>query len=335
LLFALSCLIAVACLELALRLYHGELTRGSSLLRPPLSRSSTPAASFDAQLGWVPRTGVYVRSPSENWTITPAGFRSNGAAVSRSGRPILVVGDSFTFGDEVLDHETWPARLEELMDVPVLNAGVFAYGIDQAFLRARQLLEVHKPAFLLLGFIGHDVHRAEMDFYGGWKPYFEFQDGKLTLRNVPVPEGAGPAPRFPKVRTILGYSFVANAVFNRLAPEWWYPPSLSIRHSDGDRIAVELLAELNALATRHGGHLTAIAFPANRRLQGNARSRNVAELARQRNIDVLNLIPEIEQLSPEAAAALFQPRGHYTPSMNLHVATRVRTHLATRGSSMP
>ena len=55
------------------------------------------------------------------------------------GAPILAVGDSFTFGDEVNDGQTWPAQLQLLTGRRVLNGGVSGYGFDQIVLRAEQL----------------------------------------------------------------------------------------------------------------------------------------------------------------------------------------------------
>src|SRR5262249_8594078 len=48
----------------------------------------------------------------------------------------LAVGDSFPEGWEVKDHETWPAVLEKLTSLPVVNAATGGYGADQTILRA-------------------------------------------------------------------------------------------------------------------------------------------------------------------------------------------------------
>src|SRR5262245_18840382 len=63
---------------------------------------------YDPLLGHAPRgPGTYYMS---GWrvTITAAGLRANGRAAP-DGTPWLAVGDSFTFGDQVSDAETWPA----------------------------------------------------------------------------------------------------------------------------------------------------------------------------------------------------------------------------------
>ena len=43
----------------------------------------------------------------------------------------MAVGDSFTFGDEVNDGQTWPAQLQQLTGRRVINGGVSGYGFDQ------------------------------------------------------------------------------------------------------------------------------------------------------------------------------------------------------------
>ena len=70
------------------------------------------------------------------------GFRRSaampGGGTTPDGSVILAVGDSFTFGDEVKDDETWPAHLQQLLGRRVLNAGVSGYGFDQIVLRAEK-----------------------------------------------------------------------------------------------------------------------------------------------------------------------------------------------------
>ena len=88
------------------------------------------ASAYDSELGWVLR-------PDLKWTgfsTLPYGIRSNGndATELRAGG-VLAVGDSFTAGSEVHDHQTWPAQLEGLIGQPVMNGGVGGYGTDHYF----------------------------------------------------------------------------------------------------------------------------------------------------------------------------------------------------------
>ncbi|GKS64581.1 hypothetical protein YTPLAS72_18850 [Nitrospira sp.] len=88
------------------------------------------------------------------WTVAPDRCNSNGLYCSSSegirapqkgvsfpkvqGRQeIALVGDSFTFGEEVSYEETWGHQLDQMLgdEFQVLNFGVGGYGVGQAFVR--------------------------------------------------------------------------------------------------------------------------------------------------------------------------------------------------------
>ena len=256
-----------------------------------------------------------------------SGFRSNGSVPRGSGGLILVVGDSFTFGDEVDDDETWPAYLQKLAGRPVLNGGVFAYGVDQAVLRAQLVMDAHDPAVVIVAFVGDDVNRTEFSRYRAWKPYFEVIDGQLALRNSLVPRGPPPIPRFSTMRSVLGYSFLASAVLRRIARSWWYFGPIKKVHSQGSEVVVLLLRQLDRQAQEHDRRFLAVALPTAGRIGNNARIPGIVAAARAAGVDVLDLVPEFEQRTPSAQADLFLPGGHYTNAMNAWVASRVRDQL--------
>ena len=142
----------------------------------------------DDLLGFVPRAGYC--EPSRN--IDANSLRCTGKAPSASSSaPILAVGDSFTFGEEVSDLETWPAQLQQLIGRRVLNGGVSGYGLDQIVLRAEQLTALHKPAVVVASFIADDIRRTEMRRVWGYdKPWFAIEGDRLVLKGVPMPARA-------------------------------------------------------------------------------------------------------------------------------------------------
>jgi hypothetical protein len=119
---------------------------------------STLPIIFDAELGWVPKPNVQVRSwGTTETTVLADGTRSNGREIRDLADPILAVGDSFTFGAQVSDWETWPAQLENLSGRRVVNGGVDGYGVDQSFLRTRRLLSRYPISNVIFSFIPDDI----------------------------------------------------------------------------------------------------------------------------------------------------------------------------------
>ena len=317
-------------LELGLRLYHGEVFDFVSELRPTPNVVHTSRADYHPQLGWVPSVGVTDRAKME--TVTNDGLRSNGANVRSTGRPILTVGDSFTFGNEVPDSAMWPAQLGRLLDVPVLNGGVFAYGVDQAFLRATTLLEAHNPTWVVLAFIKDDVNRTQFSYYSAWKPYYQFDRGELLLRNTPVPRLPAPKPRLAWLRTALGHSLLASALARRYAEGWWYYGTILRQHSDGVAVATELVSRLRQVVQAKDARLLVLALSTGGRIGSNEGMPAIVNGMRRQGIEVLDLVSEVEAMVAEGEADLFMPGGHYSPRLNGWVAGQVAKYVDSVGA---
>lgn len=155
---------------------------------------------FDESLGW---------TYHPDWVWDDGGFTINNAGLRArreySPEPlpdtlrIAVFGDSFTAGEEVKDGETWPTHLEQLLNqagirAEVLNFGVGAYGMGQAFLRWQHLGEGFQPDIVIFGLQPENLKRnvnvfrqmlnpPGMPFS---KPRFALVEGDLTLVNSPA-----------------------------------------------------------------------------------------------------------------------------------------------------
>ena len=100
----------------------------------------------------------------------------------------LVFGDSFTFGDEVSDDETYAAQLEQLLPrTEVLNLGVHGYAHDQMLLYLQEVGADYRPDLVFLGFVADDMDRNLRGFRDFAKPRFDLAGAQLILRNTPVP----------------------------------------------------------------------------------------------------------------------------------------------------
>jgi len=151
----------------------------------------------DDVLGYAPNPGFCGPGVWDKMhTIDAEGLRSTGERPASREGPILAVGDSYTYGDEVSDEETWPAQLQKLTGRPVLNGGVTGYGFDQIVLRTEQLVARHNPSLVIMGFITDDLRRTEARrMWWRNKPWFAIENDQLVLKGVPVPNRLSLPPR--------------------------------------------------------------------------------------------------------------------------------------------
>jgi lysophospholipase L1-like esterase len=180
------------------------------------------------------------------------GFRvaPNPDGVALSEPPILVVGDSIAHGDEIADGETWPSRLQLLLRRRVLNGGMSGYGFDQIVLSAEKAAAEAKPAAIILSFTADDTRRNEMKrVWGAEKPYFELVNGKLTLRNVPVPPSPAPADTLDFWHSAFGWSVLLDTVLRHKGwqYEWAVDHERVLPRGEGEKLSCALLARLKAL----------------------------------------------------------------------------------------
>ena len=103
---------------------------------------------------------------------------------------VVVIGDSFTYGAEVRDDETFPHRLETLLPRgEVINFGVRAYGIDQAALKYLKYGRAYRPDLLVVAIWDLDYLRTPLTFYRFAKPLYVIDPTTraLVLTHTPVP----------------------------------------------------------------------------------------------------------------------------------------------------
>lgn len=101
---------------------------------------------------------------------------------------ILVFGDSFTFGTEVSDDETYAYYLQKLLpQAEVLNMGVFGYGHDQMLLYLQEEGVKYHPDIVILGYLSCDDSRNLLSFRDYAKSTFALRGDRIVLRNIPVP----------------------------------------------------------------------------------------------------------------------------------------------------
>ena len=140
------------------------------------------------------------------------GFRGPEIAVAKpEGKTrVLVVGDSFVYGNGVENEETFCARLEALEpELQVINAGVPGYGGGETLVLLREEIGIWKPDVIIAGFFWNDV----FDAYPGRYTRFELQDGALVeiAPEPPTAENAAFDPmRRRHARMVRRYGLIAR-----------------------------------------------------------------------------------------------------------------------------
>lgn len=148
---------------------------------------------YDPAKGWVPRPNLRDEAVFDGKILNTNSRGLRGAeeySYERTpGRTrILILGDSFTFGDEVSDNETYSYYLRKMIpDSEIINMGVHGYGHDQMLIYLKEEGIKYKPDIVILGFVYEDIQRNTLGFRDFAKPEFEVRNGELLLTNTPVP----------------------------------------------------------------------------------------------------------------------------------------------------
>lgn len=130
---------------------------------------------YSSILGYVPIKNAHLKLDMKDWnfakiTINNLGFRNGIHQDIDMQAPILVAGDSFVFGNQVSDDETWPACLQK-KGYNVFNLGMGGYGTAQSLLRLKIFIEnnkIHPKYIILQTLVGHDFIRDTLDFRTGF-----------------------------------------------------------------------------------------------------------------------------------------------------------------------
>ena len=255
LLMAGATVAALLLLELGLRAANGYLGDWSNLvLRARTALGETESQRFvpDAIVGYVPTGGT-------------RGNGVTGAVTGNGGNApiVLAVGDSYTYGEEVSDDESWPAFLQTKLARPVVNGGVSGYGFDQIVLRAEVLALQTRPGTIVAAFIADDIRRTELSrLWGAEKPYFDLDGDRLLLRNVPVSPRPDPRTTLTLTEFLLGRSYLFDFVLRRLDLIYdWFNDRVRVHPAGtGERIACALTGRLAALQKTDGAKILVVAL---------------------------------------------------------------------------
>ena len=298
----------------------------------------------DPVLGWTNKSSSY---NEDGYTTLEHGVRKNFDETTIRTGGMLAAGDSFTEGWEVKDHESWPAVVEKLTSVPVINAGTGGYGADQTILRAEQMLPIVKPNILLIGFHEIAITRAGHTAFGAPKPYFTFDNGELRYHPAtfvqPREKNTIAWKTAYGIREALGYSAFADYLLSRINPNFWHgdPDRDLYQRSGADEVDVTcaLLQRLKSRADQDSIHMILVLqYYATLILESDRPgpySQAVAACARDVGIRVVDQFAPLHAIVAVGGHAIIRDYywltdgvfGHMTAKGNEHVANLIHAAL--------
>ncbi|HSE90241.1 MAG TPA: hypothetical protein VLJ79_28795 [Candidatus Binatia bacterium] len=148
---------------------------------------------YDPSKGWVPKPNLRDVKAFNNKILNTnskglRGKKNFPYTKNKEKVRILILGDSFTFGDEVSDDETYSHYLQEMLPhTEVINMGVHGYGHDQMLILLKEEGVKYQPDIVILGFLPLDMSRNLLEFRDFAKPRFVLESGQLKLTGIPVP----------------------------------------------------------------------------------------------------------------------------------------------------
>ncbi len=271
---------------------------------------------FDPGLGWALKgnyhsdginTNVHGQRGLVDWPVE----RQPGK------KRILIIGDSYTFGFQVRDEETYPQILltRFLPKYEVINWGVPGYGTDQQVLLYEREGKIFQPDLVILGFFTRDVFRNDTWFRSYAKPVFELRENEVVLAQHEIPSPtelvriyeSGEKKIGPKGLFLTEYLKRLRVKLDRRSldensPEW--------------RITAGILERFLRSAERYGTQAFLLIIPNEEILQKDRSATHdtvrllSAECGRL-GMPYLDLTPAFREKSKTDSRPLYQ--GHFTP----------------------
>ena len=321
----------LATLEVGLRLYVKQPVLAFGDFRGANLMALEAGAKYDETLGWVQPAHI----TADGFNTMEYGIRKNSSRDgSISQGAILAVGDSYTAGSEVRDEESWPAQLEGLARIPVINAGVGGYGLDQIVLSAERLLPIVRPRMVIVGVYQEAIVRAKYSSYGVPKPYFVVEDGEWRLKNQPVPQISLSSPREePLYRIALAHLLSVHIFMQRFFFDWWFSNGRTLYETASDtpgKTSCYLLERLQQrLAVDRIPAMIVVQYPGYSYIRMRPRADHVEDVLRCARDLGYEVVDEREHLSKLAQQSIARLREYYVMS-----PTGSYGHMSAQGNAL-
>lgn len=299
LLFIGSVLFTLICLEIGLRVYKWSRNDDSLALN---------VCQYDKLLGWRGKPnlhgGGYSEEGSFNIDSNSRGYRDIEYNYEKPNgiKRIVVLGDSFTWGEGVRLERSFPKALEQVLGgkYQVLSLGMLGYSTDQELLALSGEGLKYKPDVVIMAFFLDDVfNNGNMVQEYPKSHYIIDKNDKLVLKNVPVPYLKSPLrsvelikTQIHKLKTILGTpaEYRKDGWLNVLTPKYLT--------SKDWQLTLRLLQEVNNLCRLRNIKFMVTVIPLSFQVaEKNTRlpQKVLLEFGEKSDIPVLDFLPVFEK----------------------------------------
>lgn len=278
---------------------------------------------------------------------------------------ILFVGDSYFWGYGVSNDEVISSILQQSLPntIEVLNGATVGYGTDQAYLWLKNEGLKYQPDIVLFSFsAANDLQEISTSVsYYTPKPIFMLENGKLTLKNVPVPRTEQTDRKaFGEPRTLFGklkkflrfhthtYQFIAERLNANpeirllllnlgLAEEYTKDignvPRLSNPPDEAENIAFRLINESRKITESSGGKFILVFIPDKEEdRSGTVSVEGVAPGTYERNSELrTKLMSFAEREKIDLIDLLAFTREHYKQGVSLYTVEKYDHHWSALG----
>jgi hypothetical protein len=350
---AFNVLLTAILLELALQAVHAARTRWDLPLLASIDRRLEIKDSWEEYFlssyltgSTIVYAGIHQPHPTRGWVPRPDAHASPEAGITyttnkqgyralydyendRRRYQVLVLGDSFTFGDEIDDAATWPALLQAgHPDLNVLNMGVSGYGIDQMLVTLEEEIPRYRPQLVICAFVTDDLQRSTLAFRDYKKPRFILGNAGLTLTNIPiggidtvVDEIAARRQRFYSYSPLQTVNLVSGLLSDLV------PTATSRCGRECLDLNRALLDRMSGIATSHGADFLLLYLPWGDEIRDphvHAYGETFfADYVGRRRVRGLDPRPELLH------ASFAKAEGHYRRDENLLLSARIRQKIET------
>ena len=224
--------------------------------------------AYDKEIGFDLIAGSSVSGISNGADRPSWGFSINSKKLrpsvkNNANAKVLTVGDSFTFGDQVNNDQTWQSCINKNQtQIELLNGGVGGYGSLQALKRAGRLLKDNRYAGLILSIVSYDdIIRDRMDYMMGFPSPSLIKDQSENLLFTPAPSPNIAGSKFSTTENISPnklekFIYKYSLLANKLNPSFTQIQARQLtryarNNASNQEVIQSIIEEINKLSNRH------------------------------------------------------------------------------------